>query len=77
MMTTIMMIVAKDPSDESVQRASNACDLRASRSTKKHRHVLEAVLALSFTRENFQVRFLISQVSFNRNITRCKELFET
>lgn len=68
-----MMITASDACYESVQRASNACDLRASCSTKMHgrmdciffsprkpRHALETVLALSFTGEIFHVLFLIN-----------------
>ena len=88
MMTTMMMlmITASDAYCEGVQRASNARELRASRSTKKHgrieciffspskpRRVLEAFLAFSFTGEIFHVFTLTHQVSFSSNITRYKE----
>jgi len=81
-----MMITASDISYEGVQRASNAHEFRASRSTKKHgrmeciffspsqpRRVLEAVLTFSFKGKISYVLFSINQVSFSSNITKSKE----
>jgi len=86
MMMIMMMITASDACYEGVQRASNADEFRASRSTKKHgrmewiffspskpRRVLEAVLTLLFKEEISHVLFSINQVSFSSNITRSKE----
>ena len=82
MMTAMMMISSRDTCYESLQRASNVRELRASRSTEKQgrmecicfssckpRYVLEAVLALSL-REKFRCTFLINQVRFSSEITR-------
>ena len=83
MMMTTMMITASDTCYESMKRASDARELRASRSTEKHcrieciffspskpRRVLEAVFTLSFTGEIFHVPFLTNQVGISSNITR-------
>ena len=81
-----MMITLCDACYEGAQRACNAHELRASRSTKKHgrmecisfspskpRRVLEAVLTLPLTGEFFHVIFLMNQVSFNSNIKRYQD----
>ena len=65
-----MMITASDACNEGLQRASNARELRASRSVKKHcrvecmfcslskpRGVLKAVFAFSFSVEILHVPF--------------------
>jgi len=81
----MMMITAIDGSYDGLQRASNASELRVSRSTKKHgrmewiffspsnpRRVLEAVLTLSFKEEISHVLFLINQVSFSSKLQDLK-----
>jgi len=80
-----MIITGSDVFYESVQRACNARELRASRSTKKHgrmeciffspsnpRRVLEAVLTLSFKGEISHILFSINQVSFSSKLQDLK-----